>query len=122
MYYTGGDIMSLIQRMKITGAYRVPVFDEVLDEVSKTEGDKIIADSAIEVVVGENTYNGSTIARSLMVDLLVQDLTVPSTNDDGRLHWVDASEDVVCQGMTVPIVDVKEAHRLATEQAQLIFG
>jgi len=114
--------MGLKLKTELQGAMRKSIYVEVADEQTYSDGKKMKADDAIVVTVGVNTYVGNTIARSLMVDLLVQDLTAPSTDDGGRLHWVDASEDVVCQGMTVPITDVKEAHRLATEQAQIIFG
>ena len=114
--------MGLKLKTELQGAMRKSVYIEVADEQTYDDGKKMIADNAIVVVVGTNSYIGNTVARSLMVDLLIQDLTAPSTNDGGRLHWIDASEDVVCQGMTVPIADVKEAHRLATEQAQIIFG
>ena len=114
--------MKLEKRVEVRGALRTLKYDEVLDEVSSVEGKKIIADSNIEVTVGANVYRGDTIARSLMVDLLVQDLTAPKTTSNGRVKWADEDEVVSLQGMTVPIADVIEAHNKATLEAQLIFG
>ena len=101
--------MSLVKKMKVEGALRTPYYEEVLDDKVLSDGNKILADEDIEVTVNGKIYKGNTIARSLMVDVLIQDLTVPSPT-------------ALLQGSAVPIDDVKEAHRLATEQAQLIFG
>ena len=101
--------MGLELKTELQGAMRKSVYIEVADKQTYSDGKKIIADDAIEVVVGVNTYIGSTAARSLMVDLIVKDLSAPTGT-------------VSLQGMTVPIADVVQAHNLATTEAQLIFG
>jgi len=112
--------MKLVKRTKVgvheSGKFKgrpngllTPVYDEELGTDSIEDGDKKIADNAIEVTVGANTYVGNTVARSLMVDLIVKDLSAPTAM-------------VSLQGMTVPVADVVEAHNKATLEAQIIFG
>jgi len=94
---------------KSTGMF-VKKFREVLnDNISKETDDMLTADEDITVVVNGKTYKGDTIARSLMVDLIIKDMSDPKPT-------------VRSQGSEVPIADIISAHALATTKAQLIVG